>query len=524
MASPTGLGINIAHTGAEWSEPFLTQTLSTLKDLGISKVRVNLPIYLTENENPSFRNQLRLVCTTAKAMGFYVIWGYNAFPLNSGNRANFETQLRAGAVWAAANDIDEWQVGNEEDLNTGYSQADLRTALKEVAYAVKVTDGFPGVVSTAITTNVFAAWEADVDNWSSFMKLDLHIYGALGNAHFDNYAAAARATLGDNVYCGEWGVDSGRLAFSNDYDWVREMYRRMKLLENNNWSSYYYFAYAVSTGDEETRWSSYRESIGKHTTLLHTLANKRPIVVNVGTSIKDVEDTRPIVKDYVTCLNFSGDDGVITLGTTNPFTSSFYFSARIKWSGGNGGFQTIFAKRDSYAADGLMFSVALDDDAYTLAVDSVTSFVPFAYVFPVGSWIHMTWVHDVAGSAEKLYINGELYSTQGVATLGTKTDALISIGACQNPAVDNFNGRMEDVVIGTGVPTADEVYSLYVSGIQPGTVWRHLKLDEGSGTTATDSSANGVHGTISGATYVTDPVRAVRLAAGARTAVSRTSV
>ena len=523
MASPAGLGINIGHTNEEWSEPYLTQFLSVLKDLGITKVRVNIPVFTTENENPSYRNTLRFICTTAKSMGFYVIWGYNAFPLNSGNRANFETQLRAGAVWAAANDIDEWQVGNEEDLNTGYSQADLRTALKEVAYAVKVTDGFPGVVSTAITTNVYTAWKDDKVNWKDFMTLDLHIYGGIAASHFNTYAVAVPSELsGANFYCGEWGVDgaegSGREAFSNDNDWVKELKRRQDLFVANSWTSFYYFAYRVG-GDNETKWSAYRESIGKHTTLLHTLVNKRPIVVNVGTSIKDVEDTRPVVKDYVTCLNFSGDDGVITLGTTNPFTSSFYFSARIKWSGGNGGFQTIFAKRDSYAADGLMFSMALDDDAYTLAVDSVTSFVPFGYIFPVGSWIHMTWVHDVAGSAEKLYINGELYSTQGVATLGTKTDALISIGACQNPAVDNFNGRMEDVVIGTGVPTADEVYSLYVSGIQPGTVWRHLKLDEGSGTTATDSSANGVNGTISGATYVTDPVRTVRLAAGARTAV-----
>ncbi len=280
--APTGLGINFAHDYACYnSNAECIKQLTVLKDLGITKVRVNLPIYLTESENASFRNQLRLVCTTAKSMGFYVIWGYNAFPLNSGNRANFETQLRAGALWAAANGIDEWQVGNEEDLNTGYTQAALRTALKEVCTAVKVTDGFPGIVSTAITTNVFAAWEADNAAWTSYMKLNLHIYGGLSASHFNTYATQARNTLGDNVYCGEYSCDSGRLAFSNDFEWGREMRRRTKLLQDNNWSSYYYFAYAVNGGDEETRWSAYRTSELQFTPLLRDLAKVRPNIISI---------------------------------------------------------------------------------------------------------------------------------------------------------------------------------------------------------------------------------------------------
>jgi exo-beta-1,3-glucanase (GH17 family) len=129
--------------------------------------------------NISFRDAIRANVLQAKAMGFYCVWGYNAFPLNSGNFASFKANCRSSATWMAANNIDEMIVGNEEDLNTGYTQSQLRTQLKDVCQTIKQTDGFPGTVSTSITTNVFSAWESDAANWTSFMKLDLHIYGEL---------------------------------------------------------------------------------------------------------------------------------------------------------------------------------------------------------------------------------------------------------------------------------------------------------------------------------------------------------
>lgn len=234
-------------------------------------------------------------------------------------------------------------------------------------------------------------------------------------------------------------------------------------------------------------------------------------------ALREVTTVRRLIRPFGTCLSFPGSAGIVTLGTTNPFGSaSFYFSAWVKWVGVNGGFQTIFAKRDSYAADGLMFSMSLNDTTGNLSVDTVTSFVTFSYVPPTNVWFHMAWVHDVTGSKDKLYINGELISDQGIGTLGTKTDALISIGGCQSPSIDWFNGKLDEIVIGTGLPTASEIFNLYTKGINPATVWRYLKLDEGSGTTATDSSANGVNGTIADATYATDPVMSTRSTAGTR--------
>lgn len=503
MAAPAGLGINFSQDGTDITSHI--QQLKYLKSLGINKIRVNIPTYQVQDFNHPFRDALRLICTTAKSMGFYVIWGYNS----SNNFAAFKQANRDGAVWAASAGIDEWCVGNEEDLSTNVSQAQLRTNLKEVCQAIKVTDGFPGVVSTAITTNVYAAWRDDKANWKDYMTLNVHMYG--NDSLFNSFAASVPGELaGANFYCGEFGVhgasEVGRLAFTNDNDWTKELNRRMKLLIDNGWPSYYYFTYAVGSNDaEEIRWSANRSSTVGETTLLETLCNVRPTRVNVGSTIKKVVDLRPLLRDFGTSLNFPGSSGVITAGTSNPFTGSFYYAAWMKWAGTNGNFHTLFAKRDTYASNGMMFSFNINTVG-NMSVDTNVAFVNFSYTLPVNQWMHVVWVHDTNLSKDKLYTNGELVSNQVIGALGTKTDSLISIGACQPTPTDFYFGKMDEIVIGLSVPTDDEVYRMCKKGTNPGTIWRYYKLNEGAGTTAIDSSLNAVNGTISGATYSTDVV------------------
>lgn len=519
MAASTKFGVNFAQDGTDITDK--TLQANHLMSKGVTRFRINIPVYTTENQNPSFRDALTAIALMIKAKkpSAYVVMGYNAFPLNDSNFAAFKAQCRAAAIRLAALGIDEICVGNEEDLNLGFgSQAILRDKIKEVCQAIKVTDGTNIVVSTAITTNVYATWQPDKANWKDFMTLDLHIYGGIAASHFNTYANNVPGELsGANFYCGEYGVDgaegSGRLAFSNEDAWIRELKRRTALLEANGWPSYYYFAYKLGTGDaNNTKWSMNRGGTVGETQLLDSLSNVRQTRTLVGASFRDSHEARPLIKDFGTGLNFPGSAGSISLGTSNPFTGSFYFATWLKWAGLNGGFQTLFAKRDSYAANGMLFSMALDSSAGTLAVDTVTSFVPFAYRFPLAEWTHMMWVHDVAGGRDKLYINGELNSNQGIGTLGTKTDALIMIGANQATSQDWLNGRLNDIVIGTGVPSADDAYNLCIKNIRPGVVWADLPLNEGSGTTALDVSGNGRNGTIAGATYVTDKPRGTRIA------------
>lgn len=237
-------------------------------------------------------------------------------------------------------------------------------------------------------------------------------------------------------------------------------------------------------------------------------------------ALYDISTMRFKVRDFVKSLAFSGSAGQVTLGTTNPFTGSFYISAYVLWRGANGNFHTIIAKRDSYAANGLVFSMAINTSG-VLTMDTVTSFVSWGYTFPYAKWTHMLWSHNTTANTDDLYINGILSSSQGIATLGTKTDALISIGSNQATPQDFFFGNLDNFVIASGIPTADQAMTIYKRASYPGTVWGHYKFDEGSGTSALNSEGIGPTGVISGATYSSDVICKGRTAAGVRQVVTR---
>lgn len=228
-----------------------------------------------------------------------------------------------------------------------------------------------------------------------------------------------------------------------------------------------------------------------------------------------ISEYRPLVKDFGTCLQFDGVNDYLSIGTSNPFTGSFYFSAKIKWNGLNSAYQTIFSKRDSYAADGLMFNLALLNSTGQLLIDTVTSYITTGVFLPLRKWVTLTWVHDVANSKDYIYLDAHRVSSTAIVTLGTKTDALIQIGATQSPATDVFWGKIDEIAIGTSAPSWAEVVAIHAKYNYP-SPWAVMALDEASGTTATDSSGNGNNGTISGAAYKSDKVMTARSAVANR--------
>lgn len=237
-------------------------------------------------------------------------------------------------------------------------------------------------------------------------------------------------------------------------------------------------------------------------------------------AIRTISSSRHLVRDFGTCLKFSSATDIINLGTGNPFGIDFFFAGWVKWNGLNGNFQSIFAKRDSYASNQLMFDFNIVNTTGKLTVDTITSFVQFGVTLPFNKWTHIIWVHDNSAGAERLYINGVLVSTQGVATMGTGTTANVTVGGDQNPGEQNFNGMMDEIFVGKYIPTTAQVEDIYYRSIYTLTnSWTYLKLDEGSGTTATDSSGNGNNGTITGATYSSDVFMKPRVAVSNRITV-----
>jgi peptidoglycan/xylan/chitin deacetylase (PgdA/CDA1 family) len=102
------------------------------------------------------------------------------------------------------------------------------------------------------------------------------------------------------------------------------------------------------------------------------------------------------------------------------------------------------------------------------------------------------------------YLNGVLASPNGSFTPQTATTAGVRFGE-RTDGTQDLLGAIDEARIWSRALSATEVQNLYLYNDVPrnGLVAEYL-FNEGSGTTATDSSGNGNNGTITGATYVTD--------------------
>jgi len=216
-------------------------------------------------------------------------------------------------------------------------------------------------------------------------------------------------------------------------------------------------------------------------------------------------------KDFGTALRFDGSTSYASLGTDNPFTGSFYISIWLKWFGPTSTYQHIISKRTSYGATTMMFDLSINTPGTSneIILDTGNVTLSTAYSLTPGIWNHLCWVHDATNNYESLYVDCQREYDTTKRTLGTGTDAPITLGATDTPKAEFFYGEMDEIVIGTGNPTWKDVVAIkakykYTSdSASEGTFapYAYYKCDEGSDTTLVDSTGNGITGTLSGATY-----------------------
>ena len=113
-----------------------------------------------------------------------------------------------------------------------------------------------------------------------------------------------------------------------------------------------------------------------------------------------------------------------------------------------------------------------------------------------GEWHHYTVTFDNTSKVWKLYKDGAFINssthTQGLQNWTSP----LELGRAAWDSSFNFSGGLDDVRIYNRVLSATEIQNLYLaSSLNAGLVgW--WKLDDGAGTTATDSSGNGNDGTL----------------------------
>lgn len=223
---------------------------------------------------------------------------------------------------------------------------------------------------------------------------------------------------------------------------------------------------------------------------------------------------RQIVRDFGTCLNTGNFAGsVSTAGAVNLSGSAISLVAWAKFRG----FQTSAPYISSICGeeDATDQNVALlrMGDGSGIANNNKANFVFLQNVSSIsllsttllipGLWYFIVGVYDGANSI--LYINGvqdNIVAQAGAITANTTFSASRSSGAGN---IRQMNGLEDEIRAYTRALTPTEVLNLYY-GIEPATtnlkVW--WKFDEGSGTSATDSSGNSNTGTITSGTYSSD--------------------
>ncbi len=198
-------------------------------------------------------------------------------------------------------------------------------------------------------------------------------------------------------------------------------------------------------------------------------------------------------------LSFDGSNDSVYVANSsslNTATTGLTVSAWVYRNANQQGFVSVLSRQqgNSYYE---RFYLGFENGNYRWLVNTTSGYSDFTLggAAPLGQWLHLVGTFD--GTDVKLYVNGALqFSSPHSGTLPTDTTGL-TIGANYNDAAHTaqevFNGKIDEVNVYAQALTAQDVSAL--SQTKSGPIVS-LALDEGSGTTAADSSGNGNSGTL----------------------------
>lgn len=205
-------------------------------------------------------------------------------------------------------------------------------------------------------------------------------------------------------------------------------------------------------------------------------------------------------------LNFDGGNDLITSGfdPTTDLGSSWTMSAWVRpdaqsnfrgigggHTGSNNGF-TFFQYNGSFGGWGCAFGYGSNFTS-PCAIGNLT----------LDEWVFLSAVYTP--TSVKVYKDGVLISTQTFSSVSVVHYSQFWIGRAFNASGRYFDGDIYDVRVYNEALTDAEIEDLYLGNTVDDTnLVGWWLLDEGTGTTATDSSSLANDGTISGASWTTN--------------------
>lgn len=219
-----------------------------------------------------------------------------------------------------------------------------------------------------------------------------------------------------------------------------------------------------------------------------------------ATSRSTIIQQRVATRDMGTALRFDGvDDSVTATDTSNPFTSGgtlaswFILSTTAANQSIIGNSLNLNGFAMIYRSAGLRTEAGNGTNTVTTAG---VRLVPGRAYFGVSTF---------DGVNIQTYINGVLADAPVARTSIGPSVSAITIAKGAGGSFDYMRGTIDESRVWNRALTATEIANMYYNNIVPrnGLVAEYL-FNEGSGTTALDTSGNGNVGTITGATYTTD--------------------
>jgi cysteine-rich repeat protein len=246
---------------------------------------------------------------------------------------------------------------------------------------------------------------------------------------------------------------------------------------------------------------------GAGTTAADSSGNAHPLTLGSGVSWA----TGQVGSNAIALSGSSAANATVSTPIVNT-AQAFTVSAWVKLTNITG-YQTVVSI-DGGQVSGFYLQLRADTGQFAftrLASDSTSAAVSVAGASAApsaGTWYHLVGVQDVTAGQLLLYVNGQLsgrvaYTSPWQATGNT----VVGRGRWAGSAVDFVNGQIDDVALYSEALTADQIAGLYEKA--------HWSFDEGTGSTAADTSGNLHTATLdSGASWAAGRVGAHALAVG----------
>lgn len=211
-----------------------------------------------------------------------------------------------------------------------------------------------------------------------------------------------------------------------------------------------------------------------------------------GTTLTDVNTTASGTGKFSKGADFESTNSEYLFAGDNTslsITGSLTLSAWIRPESVAAGLYNIIAKWDGTNES---YRLLQDGDEIRLELDSAGNFVETsASNLATSTWYHIVGVYDSTNASAKIYVNGLEAATTTTGTIPSSIGddtGRFHIGAEDSTTspVNFYDGIIDEVRVYNRALSSSEVHKLYEWAPGPVGWW---KMDEGTGTTASDSSS-----------------------------------